>query len=166
MASKIPSAVTTHPNGPVENIDIGRLNTDGTFSRRIPGTRRMTRTPEAIVWSRFSGTTSPQVKVMTDILETIWRQEKFPATVANQVLYTIRCEECDFRSADPLPDGSQNWRKTKVRFIYPHTVKINAAFRKRAERHVRETLTFFRMCDAYATYQERKPASTRARMHA
>ena len=166
MARKIPSIITTHPDAHVEHIDIDRLNTDGTFSRKIPGTHRVTRTPEAIVWARFSETTSPQVNVMVDILETMWKQEKFPATLANQVLYTIRCEECDFHSADPLPEGSQNWRKTEVRFIYPHTVKITVAFRKRAERHVRETLTFFRMCDAFAAYQERKPASKKAKMHA
>jgi CRISPR/Cas system-associated exonuclease Cas4 (RecB family) len=71
-------------------------------------------------------------------------------------VYIIRPEDCEFHSADPLPDGNQHWRKTKVRFIYPHTVKINAAFRKRAERHVRETLNFFRMCDEVAAYQQRR----------
>ena len=60
-------------NGHVALIDIGRLNTDGTFSRKIPGTQRVTRTPEAIVWAQFSEGTSPQVKVMVDIVETIWK---------------------------------------------------------------------------------------------
>jgi hypothetical protein len=33
----------------------------------------VTRTPEAIVWAQFSEGTSPQVKVMVDIVETIWK---------------------------------------------------------------------------------------------
>ena len=53
----------------------------------------------------------------------------------------------------------------KAPSIYPYAVKINPAFRKRAGRHVCEMLTLFRMCDAYAAYQERKPAVKEAKAH-
>jgi hypothetical protein len=74
------------------------------------------------------------------------------------------------KDALPLPAAcsiavSPNWRETRsARLLYPDTIKIDAAYRKRAERYVRDAVHFYFMCDAYAASIEPKIAAKEAKV--
>jgi hypothetical protein len=109
--------------------------------------------------------TSLQMKVMVDIVETIWEEEKLTATSVSGVVEVLWLEDREFHSPDPLPADSWGWRKTKVRLIYAHTIKIDSAFQKRAERYVRKTLDYFLMYEAYAARMKSKYVVQGAKAH-
>jgi hypothetical protein len=68
--------------------------------------------------------------------------------LAKRIAGNIRQEYHVFNSGEPLPQGFQNWRNTRsARLLYADTVKVDAAYRKRAERHIREIIRFFFECE-------------------
>jgi hypothetical protein len=111
--------------------------------------------------------TSPQVTVLLEALTKVQDQDKVPPTLAEKIAGNLRQEYHDFHSGEPLPKGSENWRETRsARLLYSDTVKIDAAYRKRAERYVHDAVHFYFMCDQYAAYLKRKAAENEAKAHA
>jgi hypothetical protein len=82
--------------------------------------------------------------------------DKVPASLINTVVGYITNEYRDFHSPLTLPKGSENWRNTKVKRLYPHEVKIDAAFRTRATKHVRDMIKFEQMMPEIEAYLQRK----------
>jgi hypothetical protein len=164
MAKKLLRNASVDPERHCERTDLGRFSLGGTLAV-IPATPPIKRTPSMIVMVRTNPLTSLQMKAMVDLVETIWEQEKLTATSASCVVEFLWLEDRDFHSPDPLPEDSWGWRKTKIRLIYAHTVKINSAFHKRAERYVRKTLDYFLMYEAHAALVKRKYSVQGAKAH-
>ena len=76
--------------------------------------------------------------------------------IVEKLMEMLQDEYHEFHSPLPPPKGSENWKSTSVRLLYSKTVKIDAAFRKRAQRHVRETINFLEMAKAFAARAEAK----------
>jgi hypothetical protein len=111
--------------------------------------------------------TSPQVTALLEALAKVQDQDEVSQALARRIAGNIREEYHDFHSGEPLPQGSQNWRETRsARLLYPDTIKIDAAYRKRAERYVRDAVHFYFMCGQYAAHLKRKAAAKEARVHA
>jgi hypothetical protein len=87
--------------------------------------------------SGYHGMVSHQVYAILECLVDVCVPDHVPASIAFKVFGHITSEYRDFHSPIDLPKGSENWRKTKVRLLYPHEIKIDAAFRRRATRHAR-----------------------------
>ncbi len=84
--------------------------------------------------------------------------------LAKQIEADIREEYRDFPADEPLPEGSQNWRERRsVQLLYAVKVKIDAAYQKLAERHVRDAVHFYFMCDQVAPYLARQAAEKQAK---
>jgi hypothetical protein len=151
MPKKLARNASVDPGRQYERTDLGRFSLGGTLAA-TPTTPPIKRTPSMIVMVQTNPLTSPQMKVMVDMIETIWEQEKLTATSASSVVELLWLEDRDFHSPDPLPEDNWGWRKTKIRLIYAHTIKINSAFHKRAERYLRKTLDYFLKYEAHGPW--------------
>jgi hypothetical protein len=164
MAKKLLRNAIVDPERHCERSDLGRFSLGGSLAV-IPTTPPIKRTPSMIVMVQTNPLTSPQMKVMVDMVETIWEKEELTATSASAVVEFLWLQDRDFNSPDPLPEDSGDWRKTRIRLIYAHTVKINSAFHKRAERYVRKMLDCFLRCEAHAALVRRKYSLEWAKAH-
>jgi len=125
--------------------------------------------PAVPSWEAVAASVTHQSKlnVLVQTLARIAEKEALSPELAKTIEENIRAEYSDFHSGEPLPEGSQHWRETRsARLLYSGTVKIDAAYYKRAERHVQETLHFFAMCGEVESYLKRKAAPKQAKIHA
>ena len=103
---------------------------------------------------------SPQMgeifRCAKQVCETEWPQPE----MVEKLMEMLQEEYHEFHSPLPPPKGSENWKSTAVRLLYPNTIKIDDAFRKRAERHVRDTIKFLQMAQAFAAKAEKQPGAT------
>ena len=100
---------------------------------------------------------SDQVHAILSCLVDVCVADQVPVSIASTVFDEVGRQDREFHSLRELPKGSENWRKTKVRLLYPHEIKINAAaFRKRATRHVRAMIKFEQMLPLIEAYFKRK----------
>jgi hypothetical protein len=76
----------------------------------------------------------------------------------SEVLDAIESEYKQFHGFTPATKGSENWAKLKSSRLLYGTVKIDRAFQKRAERHVRSIIKFVRQTDEVAAYLKREEA--------
>lgn len=93
------------------------------------------------------------------VCETDWPHPDLVDKLAQSIID----EYHEFHSPLPPVKGSENWKNTRVRLLYAKTVKIDFAFRKRAERHVRSLIQWELMFAAYEAMAVRKQSGKAVR---
>ncbi|HEY3987970.1 MAG TPA: hypothetical protein VGM02_01645 [Acidobacteriaceae bacterium] len=102
-------------------------------------------------------TTAPVLDALQAAVTTVAKTEKLSRSSLAEVRSAIQSEFDEFHT--PVTKGSENWHKQKsVQLIYGAT-KIDSAFRKRAERHVRGIIKWLRQADEVEAYMVRKQAT-------
>ena len=85
---------------------------------------------------------SGQVAIIIECLNQMCTTYEISASQTEGLAESIRQEYQEFHSTDAPVQGSANWKNTRVRFLYPHDVRINEALCKRAFRHIRSMVRF------------------------
>lgn len=105
---------------------------------------------------------SPQMAEMFRCFEQVCVTDRLHPDIVDKVMQAITDEYHEFHSPLPPVKGSENWKNTRVRLLYAKTIKIDAAFRKRAERHVRSLIQWEQQFQKLAAYMAANPSERKA----
>jgi hypothetical protein len=101
---------------------------------------------------------NPQMDAILCNVIDVCEDDEVQEHILSEVLDAIESEYKQFHGITPATKGSENWAKLKSSRLLYGTVKIDRAFQKRAERHVRNIIKFLSQLDEVAAYLKRKEA--------
>jgi hypothetical protein len=86
---------------------------------------------------------SPQMGELLKCAKQVCETDGPQQSVVQDLMEMLQQDYYRFHSPLSPPNGGKNWKgRRSVKHLFSKTVKINAAFRKRAERYVREKIKF------------------------
>ena len=86
---------------------------------------------------------SPQMGELMKCAKQVCKTDRPEPSVVQDLMEMLQEDYHRFHSPLPPPKGTKNWKGIRsVQLLFSNTVKINVAFRKRAERYVRDKINF------------------------
>jgi hypothetical protein len=104
--------------------------------------------------------TNLQMQEIAKCVGEVCAEDKIAPPIWREVLDDIESDYRFFHDPSTAPEGCEDWTKQKsIQLLYGDTVKIDAAFRKRAKRHIRKMIQFPEALPHIAAYLARKNKS-------
>jgi hypothetical protein len=112
------------------------------------------------IFNQYSVDVNPQMNAILGSVIDLFEDgvDGMTLPILSEVLDAIESEYKQFHGFTPAAKGSENWSKLKSSRLLYGSVKIDRAFQKRAERHVRNILKFMRQLDEVAACLHRPSA--------